>query len=45
VIDEKDCESIMRWWDIATTISPNRKDIKKRRISTKTFEEHPTHYI
>lgn len=45
VIDEKDCELIMRWWDNATTISQNKKDIKRRRISMKTFEEHLIHYL
>jgi DNA polymerase sigma len=45
VIDEKDSELIMRWWDTATTISPNKHDIKRRQISMKTFEEHLIHYL
>jgi hypothetical protein len=45
VIDEKDHELIMIWWDTATTISPNRKDIKRKQIFSKTFEEHPIHYL
>jgi hypothetical protein len=28
MLDEKDCELIMSWWDIAITTSPNTKENK-----------------
>jgi hypothetical protein len=45
VLNEKDCNLIQDWWDTTTTTSPNRKDVKRKRISAKTFEQHATHYL
>jgi hypothetical protein len=30
---------------MATTISPNTKDVKRRQIAINTFESHPIHYL
>jgi DNA polymerase sigma len=45
VLNEQDSDLVKKWWDIASTISPNTKDVKRRRIFVKTFEQHPTHYL
>jgi hypothetical protein len=45
VFNEKDCNLIKDQWDTTTTISPNRKDVKRKRINTKTFEQHAIHYL
>jgi hypothetical protein len=37
MFDEKDCELIMSWWDIAITTSPNPKDIKRKQTSINDF--------
>lgn len=36
---------IVSWWQSATTVSPNMKDVKKRRIDVLQFESHPTQYL
>jgi hypothetical protein len=42
VLDEKDYNYFIKnWWDITTTISLNGKDVKRKRISAKTFEQLP----
>jgi hypothetical protein len=45
VFSEKDYNLVKDWWDTTTTISPNKKDVKKNKISTKIFELHATHYL
>jgi hypothetical protein len=45
MLDERDRDFIKKWWEIATTISPNRKDVKGRRIGLKMYEQHATHYL
>jgi len=46
VLDEKYYNYIIKnWWDITTTISLNRKDVKRKIISAKTFEQHAPHYL
>jgi hypothetical protein len=40
-----DYNLVKDWWDTTTTISPNKKDVKKNKISTKIFELHATHYL
>ncbi len=37
MFDEKDCELIMSWWDIAIITSPNTKDIKRKQTSINDF--------
>jgi hypothetical protein len=36
---------ITSWWSTETTISLNCKDVIRRRIKMKIFEEHATHYL
>jgi hypothetical protein len=39
VLDEKEDYNLIKdWWDTTTTISPNRKDVKRKKINAKTFE-------
>jgi hypothetical protein len=45
LFDEKDHDLILRWWNVATTISPIAKDVKRRQTNITTFEEHPTPYL
>lgn len=45
VVNDEDRELIMKWWETSTTISTNQKDVKRRRIAPKTFEQHATHYL
>jgi hypothetical protein len=33
------------WWVQETSISPNWKDVVRRRIGVKDFVHHPTHYL
>jgi len=33
------------WWVQETSISPNRKDVVRRRVGVKNFEIHPKHYL
>jgi hypothetical protein len=42
---EDDCQLVLNFWDVATTISPIRKDVKRRHIGVGNWEEHPTHYL
>jgi hypothetical protein len=30
VLNEQDSNLVKKWWDIASTISPNTKDVKRR---------------
>jgi hypothetical protein len=36
---------VMEWWTMETTISPNRKNVYKKRIGVKKTMEHPTHFL
>lgn len=38
-------EVVVDWWTSKTTVSPNRKDIVKLKVSTKQFEVHPMHFL
>lgn len=38
-------ETIVEWWTTESTVSPNRKDIARKRVGVRTYEEHPTHYL
>ena len=37
--------AICTWWETETTVSPNKKDVKRRRIGVKECETHATHYL
>ena len=37
--------AVSSWWETETTVSPNKKDVKRRRIAAKEHEEHATHYL
>ncbi len=45
IISEGDREVILKWWETITTIAPIHKDVKRRCISAKVFNKHPTHYM
>ncbi len=45
MLDEGKQNLISKWWKIATTISPNRKDVKRRGLGMKSWEMHLTHYL
>jgi len=36
---------VTQWWASQTTISPNRKDVVRRRITRMVYKSHPTHYL
>ena len=38
-------DSVCTWWETETTVSPNKKDIKRRRTGPKEHETHATHYL
>ena len=42
-IDEK--QIIIRWWISETRVSPNKKDVTRKRISASVRDEKPTHYL
>ena len=37
--------AVCSWWETETTVSPNKKDVKRRRISAKEHDTHATHYL
>ena len=41
----EDQSAVCGWWETETTVSPNSKDVKRRRIGPKEHEEHATHYL
>jgi hypothetical protein len=45
MISEGDWEVVLKWWETSTTISPIQKDVKRKHISAKVFDKHPTHYL
>jgi hypothetical protein len=38
-------QQIMDYWTTQTTISPNVKDVTRRRIALKKYDVHTTHYL
>jgi len=44
-LNEEKKSLILNWWETTTTISPNTKDVKRRRIVVNTIENPPTHYL
>lgn len=44
-ISEATKSLVISWWTKETTISPNRKDIRRRLRGVKDYEEHVTHYL
>ena len=44
-LSAEDQSSVCGWWETETTVSPNKKDVKRRRIGPKEHETHATHYL
>ena len=44
-LSAEDHTSVCSWWETETTVSPNKRDIKRRRIGVKDHETHATHYL
>ena len=42
-LDEK--QIIIKWWILETRVSPNKKDVTRKRISASIRDEKPTHYL
>jgi len=38
-------QQIVFFWTSGTTISPNAKDIIRKKIGVKKYEKHVTHYL
>lgn len=38
-------ETIKTYWHEQTRVSPNKKDIVRKRIGVRLYESHPTHYL
>ena len=36
---------VIEWWTTESSISPNRKDIVRKRLSVNMWTEHPVHYL
>jgi hypothetical protein len=36
---------VIKWWENETTISPNMKDVVRRRIGVNLYKAHPKHYL
>ncbi len=45
IISEGNHETILKWWETTTTISPIKKDVKRRCINAKVFYKHPPSYL
>ena len=45
VLDEATVQAVVNWWETSSIVSPNQKDVKRRRIGVKLFDKHPTHYL
>ncbi|MCO5558562.1 hypothetical protein L7F22_012147 [Adiantum nelumboides] len=37
--------SVIQFWTSNTSVSPNKKDVCRQRISQKNYRFHPTHYL
>lgn len=33
------------WWTSETRVSPNKKDVTRKRLGPRTYEQHPTHFL
>ena len=44
-LSAEDRSAVCGWWETETTVSPNKKDVKRRRIGPKEHETHATHYL
>ena len=44
-LSAEDRSAVSGWWETETTVSPNKKDVKRRRIGVKDYETHATHYL
>jgi hypothetical protein len=36
---------ILSWWASKTHMSPNKKEVVRRRLAPKVYEEKPTQYL
>jgi hypothetical protein len=36
---------VILWWTQETRVSPNRKDIRRKRLGRRSYDEHPTHLL
>ena len=36
---------IITWWVVETRVSPNKKDVTRKRLAPGVFDEKPTHYL
>jgi len=44
-INDSDKEVIVGWWMSETRVSPNKKDVTRKRMSAGVFDEKATHYL
>ena len=44
-LSAEDRSAVCGWWETETTVSPNKRDVKRRRIGIKDYETHATHYL
>ena len=44
-LSAEDRTSVYSWWETETTVSSNKRDVKRRRIGVKDHETHATHYL
>lgn len=44
-LSAEETSAVCSWWETETTVSPNKKDVKRRRIGVKEHETHATHYL
>ena len=44
-LSAEDHTSVCSWWETETTVSPNKRDVKRRRIGVKEHDTHATHYL
>ena len=44
-LSPEDQTAVCNWWETETTVSPNKRDVKRRRIGAKEHETHATHYL
>jgi len=36
---------VLTWWVSETRVSPNKKDVTRKRIGPGVYDERPTHYL
>lgn len=44
-LSAEETSAVCSWWETETTVSPNKKDVKRRRTGVKEHETHATHYL